>query len=213
MKMLIIGMEKYMLMELDNTDLKLFYEMSKEYEPLMLLGGSCSSPYVKNKHDIDVIMLFSNREVTRNWHREYVNNQTLIGLRMKLHNDYGINIISYSVDIENEMHEFSYEKKAIIFGNKSGLIEHNIIEEAEQYKNACREKASKMLGWYSEKNDLYALKHMYHIYTGMCIIKNSSYELSEEEIENINILHDCENENSILTLVEEIRNWLESSNE
>ena len=38
----------------------------------------------------------------------------------------------------------------------------------------------------------YKIKIWYHIYTMLCYVKNNSYDLTEEQIKNINILHDRE---------------------
>ena len=40
----------------------------------------------------------------------------------------------------------------------------------------------------------YNHKYFYHIYTSLCILKHNSFELTKEEINNINILHDRKEE-------------------
>ena len=63
------------------------------------------------------------------------------------------------------------------------------------------------------KVNIYREKPFYHVYASICILKRNSYDLSEEEINNINILHDRKEEDFeirkqlIDEMMEEINSW------
>lgn len=197
---------------LDNKILEaigLFYEKVKDNVCAIVLCGSRTLPYIVNSRDIDILIIAENLDKLHLWIESMRTDEIIRNMRKQLRKEYGVSMMSGTVELFNTRLLYSsYIPYTILFGN----MDINLIDiraRADEYKQVCKTRFEQCMSDYEKDHDLYHLKSFYHIYTGMCMIQNGySYDLTEDDIDNINILHDCEDENRTLTLVEEIRNWL-----
>ena len=174
--------------------------------------GSWKLPYIQSPHDKDVIFFVNTRkehdiakqklkEFNFNWadarrqgccfHIQRIQDQCLI-------------IVSYEWHWANELKHCDQH------------ISYNILNYKEQYLQMLKDKIQGLIDgsqeYWNHDDILYQQKIWYHIYTGFHILKNNAFELSNEEINNINILHDSWQDYSqtkeiIDTLIEEVSQW------
>jgi len=201
---------------LDNKILEaidLFYEKVKDNVCAIVLCGSRTLPYIVNSRDIDILIITENLDKMHLWVESMRTDETVRKMRKQLREEYGVSMMSGTIEALNtRLLYFSYIPYTVLFGEMNLNIP-DIRARADEYKQVCKTRFEQCMSDYENDHDLYHLKSFYHIYTGMRMIQNGYvYDLTEDDIDNINILHDCEDENRILALVEEIRNWLKSSN-
>lgn len=187
----------------------LFYSKVKDNVCAIILCGSKTLNYIVNSRDIDILIIAENMDKLHLWVESMRNNESIRRMRKELKEKYNISMMSGTIELFNTRLLYSsYIPYTLLFGN----LDINLIDiraKANEYKEVCKRRFEQCISDYEKDRNLYHLKSFYHIYTGMCMIKNNYvYDLSEDEIVDINILHDCEDEKKILPLVEQIRNWL-----
>ena len=164
-----------------------FIELIKPYCLSIEETGSKVNPYIRNKHDTDLIAIVADEEEKSNiialTHYNLQNKRQLrenkIDIKIKIKEDNLSNtIFAYMSHFIQPIE--GYEKLTIEVPINELLIKQNIINYIQYLKE-------KELNFYKQKS-------FYHIYTSICIMKHNSYDLTEEEINNINILHDREEE-------------------
>lgn len=164
------------------------------------LGGSSCQEYIENMHDIDFIC-FADKPVDKcnirmmiDWYkRSHKLSETydFIQIRDKCNEEraYGSYINKMMVKLIGEDIEFNFDI---------------INKDREEYKKILKETSARLIKGTIKNN-----KRWYQIYQGLCIMNNRSYILSEEQIKNLNTLHD-EKEGSkelINKMIEEIELW------
>lgn len=145
------------------------------------LGGSICEGIIKNPHDIDFIFF-----VDQNINKCHI--------RRLLHHFQQENNIPLNCDfvqlrnIHQEEHSYgSYiHKKMIKLAGADVLFDFDVIcKHRQEYKNILISTINKL-----DTNVIWNQKRWYQIIRGFYILKHNNYELSEQEKEIINIVHD-----------------------
>lgn len=200
-------------MELDKNLLKKINELwdylHEKYNCISIfIAGSYLLPYIKNKHDIDLFVTFD----TSFKLRDIRSDEYVIKIRDEIKQKYNAMLMIRYHDTINVRDTFMisytspYYAKNALFGTNN-LIEYDVLSNKIKY---IKEFYS-YLDYYDSLNpdtDLYLYKRLYHIITGMYMFQNNSYDLTEEQIKNINIIHDCQDKDKILELYSEIKKWI-----
>ena len=170
--------------------------------------GSYTLPYIKNPHDRDIIIITKTQRDRAAAVKLYKKSFSIEERRQfKKENHIDIVFNSYPDIIDDRVYLYLTHYIKPLEGYEKMSIERPI--NTELYKSLIARDYSEIKEWEDYKN----YKIWYHFYTGLCIIKHNSYELTEEEKNNINILHDLKAEENdkrlslIEEIIEEIQSW------
>ena len=175
------------------------------------LCGSRSFPFIYNPRDIDVVFVCKDKKEAERVYRErYLVAQSYF--KRELHLD----IHFYALEEEGERFPLCINIPYLITFNNNSKLGKRPKEKRSLEELIAKEKGNLVSYIWEIKQkyeDIYSAKLWYNIYLSLCIIKNKSYDLSDEQIKNINILHDGEDKtlNKRKTLIddmlEEIYSW------
>ena len=197
---------------LENEILSSLYEELQDDLVFVAISGSSSLPYINNPDDIDIVFCFKSLALLNN-------DRSKIKEARKSLKDIGSKIVfllrdaslfeyyknancshSYLADYDAKYgfplfaYEFPYLD--ILFGEDTlGVKQISLLDNKQRMKSALK----------AAINDINSSKKFYHVLTTLYILKNNSYELTQEQIENINIVHDQENTVRIEELYQEIK--------
>lgn len=177
---------------------KEIYNSLNGYAYAVIYGGSYTLPWIKEAHDIDIGIVFEDAE------KQQKGIQIFNSLynRQDLKKDYQLCIhFPLKDNIYGTLFQYEYNFNETLCGEKIEKI--NIFLD-----NKIKDKVKKALK-YRITIDPYPIysKNWYHIYTNLCFIEHDAIELTEEEINKINILHDNRKytESERLPIIEECR--------
>lgn len=180
-------------------------EFSRPYIISVEKCGSKVNPYIKNPKDNDIVLIVENEEkktklvsdLYNNFKRQNMRNEYL-DLKIRVcPNDLSSYVYWYLSNYHEPFDGFVKQTKNISISEK--IIKQACINYLEHIRKC--------------KVDFYKQKPFYHVYASLCILKHNSFELTEEEIGNINILHDRKEEDIetikklIDEMIEEIQSW------
>ncbi len=180
-------------------------EFSKPYIISVEEGGSRSSPYIRNPKDNDIVLVVEDenkkaelvRDLYNRFKRQDMRNENL-DLKIRVYpNDLSNRVYWYTGNFNKPLEGFVKQTKNIPISEK--IIKQVCINYLEHIKKC--------------NVNFYKQKPFYHVYTSLCVLNHNSFELTEEEIDNINILHDRKEEDFetikklIDEMVEEIQSW------
>lgn len=196
--------------ELLNT-IKELLEPIKEHIISVELTGSSANPWIKNKNDLDIVFVVDKEEnflpTIKRFHELFA----YPDLR-----EMGLDIHFIKETYDYSQKSFAYESMfaTTLFNYPFTRDKVDILKD----KDKARIPIKGLLNFVREKEkekglSIYINKYWYHAYTEMCILHNNSYELTEEQIEAINILHDKQPEfdnvrkEIIDEMIKEIETW------
>lgn len=157
------------------------FEYLQPYCIAIYLGGSLCEGLIKNPHDVDFIC-FSDKPVD------------MCHIRRLLFFYQKYNKLPECIDVlqvrtkQKEEHDYgSYiNKKMIKIIGEDITFDFDVINtHREEYKNILVDTIEKL-----DNKKIKNQKRWYQILRGYYILKNNSYDLTEEEINIINIVHD-----------------------
>lgn len=179
------------------TDLLLnFWENHKSNLIAILLGGSSVSPFINNPHDIDIIIIWKTSADRRD------NLPESKQLYKKIHQiDIKCNCLQHYMEQYNDVfkniwtvYAYLYQYHCIIAGEPFVILNNfNILLHPD--------KAIETILYVKEL--MHNKKWFYHVLTTLYILENNSYELTTQQIQNINIVHDQQDQEKI----EELYQW------
>lgn len=181
------------------------YELIKDKCYGFLLCGSSSLPWIKNKHDYDVAIIFKSK-----LHRHEIDSDKDVrlqfnNLKKELNVKYSISLLSRFEDsLINRAWNYQNHYFQVLIGDIPFDYSYDIFNR--EYVNILKSNFEYVSNEYQDKNQI--PKFLYHILTGIYMIQNNSYELTEEQIENINIVHDMEDKEKIEELFNYCKEWL-----
>ena len=145
------------------------------------LGGSICEGFIKNTHDIDLIC-FSDRPIDMCHIR-----RLLYFYQQKNELPENFDLIQVRTKQKEEHAYGSYINKKMIklIGTDIDFEFDVINKDRSEYKGILLRTIDKL-----NRKQIRNQKRWYQILRGYYILKNNSYELSEEEINIINIVHD-----------------------
>jgi len=166
--------------------------------------GSSTVPFINNKHDIDIVVIVDKENKKRldknklSMFRQSGLDVHLVDMNLFTKFVHWNNLFAKHYSGDNLDNDTSMPLKDIDNTKKSIVQTYNRLKDED-----CS----------NHINHIYKIKLWYHIYTLLCYLKNDSYELTEEQIENINILHDREEKDIekrrklIDDMIKEIESW------
>ncbi len=174
------------------------YGLLSELAACVAHVGSHVLPYISSKKDDDYCFFFSDdesfkeartilrgRRKPREWGKEYVDfhllnpNHRLIELSYAYQSHFIVVLKGEKLDGEN-----------IDFLSMGNEWKANMARQFDAKKGK------------NGKDGIIQFKSWYHIYTGLCFLENGKYELTDEQISNVNHLHSREYDERRSELVE-----------
>ena len=177
------------------TKAQQIFQSLQPYCKAIYLGGSYTQTYIKNPHDIDYICFVDNnldRTILRG---------TLVLYRAKHKDLFDENDDWVQIRLTNkEEHSYgSYINKDMILlcGTPVTFTFDPINNDRAEYITILKEAVKKLNN----------IKRYYQLYRGLLLVTKRTYDLTEEEIENLNLLHDIDisNYDKVLELKEYIK--------
>jgi len=186
-------------------------EPIKEHIISVELTGSSANPWVKSKNDLDIVFVLDKEEnrlrVIRRFHELFA----YPDLRAM-----GLDIHFVWLPYDYSAKSFAYESMFAqpLLGYPKAIERVDILKDT----NKARIPIKGLLDFVRQKEkekglSIYLNKYWYHAYTEMCILKNNSYDLTEGQIERVNMLHDMKPEynearkETIDEMIKEIESW------
>ena len=185
------------------------YNVLKDHICYMKMGGSRILPFIDHPHDYDVIVVCedsnSAKEASRLLRESGYDKKELI-------KEYQLDIHFQTIEQAQTQILDNVYSYLLHFGEDIEEEEKvDVLENIPRIRNAIINRYNRL------KNNsfisLYDSKIWYYIHTAMCIINNESYELTAQQIENVNVLHDRKPEDLELRqdlingMMEEIESW------
>ena len=185
-----------------------------EYIWYVKYGGSRRFSFINNPSDYDIIVICKNLEDKHICVRSFYKQYSVEELRQQYKIDFHF-ILQEWEDIFMLMYPLSHKNiiyKTVEYSFKEKNL-NDVLKQKQQVFILYKEKIKRAL---LRSPIHYKYKMWYEIYSTLCIYKNNSFQLTEEQIENINILHDRKEEDFdkrvalINTIIEEISNTEEN---
>lgn len=174
--------------------------------------GSYANPYIKDSQkDYDINIYFETKKDREDACKLFYRDFSLQSLR-----EMGIDLhfVDKTLDVSNKVYVYQTMFIQPILGYERVLPKIDILQDIPHTKKVIKS----LLDFTRRKEQetgypMYANKYWYHAYTELCIITNNSYDLVEEQIDNINLLHDRKEEDQntrkelIDEMIKEIELW------
>ena len=169
------------------------YEKLKDKVLYVTFSGSKAYPFLKNTHDLDVIFVVANQDDKRICLDRYIRNFNIKEITQTYHLDIHFAIESYDKTyyiIQNHYAEKYWPYENLDFPRCN--YSFNLETDKEKLKEMIVSVYNHVKEIHERRTDIniYNSKKWYHIYLCLCILHNDSFDLTEEQIDNINILHD-----------------------
>lgn len=173
--------------------LKDIYEKLKDKILYVTFSGSKSYPFIKNAHDLDIIFVVANQEDKKICLDRYIRNFNIREITKTYGVDIHFALESYDKAyylIQNYYAKNFWPYKELDFPRYN--YEFNLETDKEKLKKMIISVYNHIKKLHEGRTDiqLFNSKKWYHIYLCLCILKNNSFDLTEEQINNINMLHD-----------------------
>ena len=174
------------------------YNTVKNYCKCIYIAGSKASSYINNPEDTDVVIVCNDTN-------DKIKTLKLLHTTCKetkttLKDNYNIVIIVSTVEKELQCREYCYQDYIMLFGDTTFQPFHDILNNVEDYKAALRELHDRICEAPNKK--------LYRLLTGIYILQNNSYQLTQEQIANINLCHDMADTDRMAELLEYCREYL-----
>ena len=189
------------------------------------LGGSKTFPFIKNPQDYDIIIVCENDEDRMQCLKMYRGSFNPKTLRETYGFDVHIETVAYEYKyLYARLYSQEFLANDVIYEALKPVVPDTItVEYFLSKKNDImvfyKDFTDKMKKRVTDDKiphmikDKYAYKFWYNIYLNLCVFNNKSIELTDEQIENINILHDRKEEDLekrtklIDDIIKEIDQW------
>lgn len=161
-------------------------EILEQFKPWLISVakvGSSILPWIDNPRDVDYIFVVENNRLPKK------------SIELRKHQP--SNECWLIVPLERSLTMvgvYQYHWLEPIFGDT--FPKYDIFEHLEEYKESL---VSRALGSIYEPK----YKHWYHILTGIYLIENGKYELTDEQIANIRLCHDRQMTQEIYEYIQE----------
>lgn len=181
------------------------------------VGDSRALPFIRNYHDFDIFIVCNNESDRLNC-LQYINeNFNRKELREKYQLDSHVLTAERDTNyLTNLADTFYFDVNHVLIDefSESIPVKTITIDEYLEKEDLIKQNATKALKFMLEKNlNVYLQKRFYYIYTDLCVLKNKSFDFTEEQIDNINMLHDREEKDIekrtklIDEIIKEIESW------
>lgn len=189
------------------TILQSIYDKLEGHVKTIFLSGSSTCSYIKHPHDIDIFIYMRDRtsilKCARQVETELKQIKTEIPSAAVIFSVQDRYEILFNGDFEEKFNEHPNRYGFLCYLYEFPLIQVLVGEDEDNLRDVNifkqKEKVIVALKYFMNKNKE-SNKFLYHILTTLYILQNNSYELTEEQINNINIAHDEEDKESIAAL-------------
>lgn len=173
-----------------------FYSQHQEDLEAIIFGGSANLPYINNPHDIDIIFIwkdFNHRKANLSACVQFNRNFKKYNIKYSCLNWF---LAKYEEAFKEHWPVYAYllNNYELVIGTRVPILEQFDILK---YQNKAWDSFIDLMPRARER------KWFYHILTTLYILWNQSYELTEEQKENIRIVHDQQDQEKI----EELYQW------
>lgn len=165
------------------SQVKTYFEILELYCNAVYKGGSRVDPVINNPHDYDYIWF-----VKPSWYYEFITTlQSFNILDESYRNKTLLDVTQVRIYPYTQIDWFSYLDILMIkiFGEDVCPATDVIVEHRQKFIESLKQKAAEI----PQNKDLKP-KRWYHILRGVYILLNNSYDVTEEQKREINILHD-----------------------
>lgn len=191
------------------------YELMKDYCVALVLGGSAAAPYIRNPHDIDVIIVCNSFEDKLNLIKECLSCKATSIIK-EAKEKYGISFVIQFKEQYEKQNKCSGEITRLptwlyldntelfgsyIIGDLGFNLQVSVLDHKERYYESLLDYYKYIQKRYSETGKL---PKWYSLLIGLYILQNNSYELTEEQLDNVNIVHDNSNCEKAIQLFNEL---------
>lgn len=192
-------------------NIKDYYEHVKENCLIVFKTGSCLLSYLDFYRDIDYVFLYDTEEHAQQAKIYFKSLYNIIDI----HKNKRIDIHFRSLEKYLDIWGFTNEIK-IIIGNKDIKTKlPDLFKDTIKAKEFIIETITKNKSLYikNPRMKFYNMKSWYYLYRIYSILKNNSYELTNEQKRIINILHNVKEEDKemrkqiIDNLIQEVESW------
>ena len=199
-----------------NTNEKMneIFNLLKEHFLYAKLSGSRCFSFISNPHDYDIIIISKDEESRAECMRLYRKTYVVRDIFKEYHLDFHFRSLNREEMLLDTPYPYLTLKTEIIYSNSDEFkSEEKPVDYLLNYESQIIKNYKEKLQSKTSKETKLNNKFWYYAYTTLCILKNKSSELSEEQIENINILHDRKEEDIekrmelIDDIIKEIESW------
>lgn len=178
--------------------------------------SSSTIKYIANPRDIDICIVIDEPDKEKFWD---LKRKIYRDLKIKFnYHEYNlcIKILNKETFIKNNLFYGYNLHYCILYNEKDNLNIEYTLKDIIKNEFIFKEEAIKYLKTFCfDYKQISQMKEWYHIYIVKSIIENNSYDLTEEQIKNVNILHDIKEEDLLIRkeLISECINWLNTTEE
>ena len=192
-----------------------FYSIREDEIECIFLGGSACLPYIDTPHDYDIYIVYKDYCEEECYLRFFKKEREELQALIQEYEPDAVVIPQYKVCLQNWLGEeidvpIRLEQRSklptyaylcphfdIIIGSDTiGIKNFNVLsnDNNQRFIDALQGYKQKLIN--DTQRFGYIPKYIYHLLTGIYMLKNNSYELTQEQIANINLAHDgnCTNE-------------------
>ena len=188
-----------------------FINKISQYCDCICTTGSNLNPYIENPQDVDVVCLIKKEYFAGDISKIIRENEELQKEKTNLKENYNVSVLIVSPNVFSGWYKIKFYYR---FGNYDllyGELPQDILEEIPLNSSEFVKKYIEFgVGDAKEHlaNRCMIQKHFYHTLTALYFYINQKYELTEEQIENINIIHDNSNFEKSVKLINWAYDWL-----
>lgn len=187
--------------------LRVIWESIKNYCVCIYLGGSRVVPFISHTQDFDVLFVYNTAQDGRRI-REILRREEIKQLRAELRDNYNVVLFGHTVEYFNELHPWSYQQPELLFGSFENYQRYKVLDYKSEYLAWVRKGVALTKRFYEERNQIY--KPLYHSLIVYYFLLNNSYELTPEQITNINIAHDAAHHPELAEQALRLLDWLDA---
>ena len=195
-------MDSYIKNKLD----EIYNKVKENCSSVYLVGSTVLDSYISKAKDFDILFIYTDLESSRKARKILKENFNLAELKT----EFKLDIIQVPIDKNITIYSDAHRFRKLLYGEETIEPAVSILENKDEFKKILKIGIDKFK---KRERSYYQIKDFYYYYYIYCVIYNNSYDLTEEQINNTNILHDRKEEDFqirkqlIDNLIKEISLW------
>ena len=178
------------------------YSYVKDYVISVIIGGSHTLDYIDNKDDVDIFYVCENTENRKTALFKYYE-WTQLKDNKAFKKEHKISTLFYTIDMYNQkmldrpwIYLFNFQ--VVLHGEYKP--QYDILSKKDDYIQVLKRALNYVIEYKEQENKYH--KWIYHILSGIYILENNSYTLTDEQIKNVNICHNLIETDKVAELFE-----------
>ena len=194
------------------NQIEIIYNKIKQYCTCIFIGGSYTYSFLNSHHDIDVFIVCptdEDRKNARNFIRKE-DKECMDILASLKQNDHLVIMVTTEFAVLQWFafsYQYNFKDAKVLFGNSIDFPK-DIFTYKGEYLAALQYTSEKIHFFLEKDNKVH--KDLYYMLTGVYMLQNGSYDLTPEQIENINICHEYQDQDKMKVLLKYCDDYLES---